>query len=479
MKTMSKILAAILIVVLCVSLFTVQAYAAYGDDITDHKSAKAATCDEDGWPEYWVAGSDYYTSNPDTNGDGKVDDTSTETSTQPTEAKGHKMTEVAAVAATCTEAGNSKYYKCSVCGGLFEDADGNTPTTAAAVKIDATGHQNTTDVPEVKATCYSTGVKAHKTCDDCGALLDQSGTKETTMAKLTIPIDEEAHNWVKDDSKSKPATETHGGTTVYNCSICGATRSESTPPATGLPSEPAGNDLYYLVASRDTYYRGEELPSFWSDLIEKLNKQSGKYSNYVGVRIGTDKSLYANSYDTLDFWSSGNSITLGQKLVDNLDAGTYYIWVYNKNNQNEHTNSIPWYIVDTPTLDPINTDKHVVNSTKNLRFRASEPVQPGSVKVGGKSLLDDNYYYVSNDGLTITLSPDFLNERQPGNYTISANTVSDGTKVSSPFYILSTASASASPKTGDESQLGLWAAFLLLSGAAVVVLVPKIRKHGA
>ena len=102
------------------------------------------------------------------------------------------------------------------------------------------------------------------------------------------------------------------------------------------------------------------------------------------------------------------------------------------------------------------------------------------MKVGGKSLYDANYYYVSNDGLTITLSPDFLNERQAGTYTISANTVANGTKVSCPFYILSTASgSSASPKTADESQLGLWAAFLLLSGAAVVVLVPKIRKHGA
>ena len=153
--------------------------------------------------------------------------------------------------------------------------------------------------------------------------------------------------------------------------------------------------------------------------------------------------------------------------------------LYNDLDVNRHTNSIPFYIVDVPTLEPINTDKHVVNSTKNLRFRASEPITAESVKVGGKSLYDPNYYYVSNDGLTITLSPDFLNERQVGTYTISANTVANNTKVSCPFYILSTASASASPKTGDESQLGLWAAFLLLSGAAVVVLVPKIRKHGA
>ena len=43
--------------------------------------------------------------------------------------------------------------------------------------------------------------------------------------------------------------------------------------------------------------------------------------------------------------------------------------------------------------------------------------------------------------------------------------------------MLTTAQGSASPRTGDESNLGLWAAFLLLSGTAVVVLVPKLRKQ--
>ena len=45
------------------------------------------------------------------------------------------------------------------------------------------------------------------------------------------------------------------------------------------------------------------------------------------------------------------------------------------------------------------------------------------------------------------------------------------------FQILTTGQASSSPRTGDESNLGLWAAFLLLSGTAVVVLLPKLRKH--
>ena len=36
---------------------------------------------------------------------------------------------------------------------------------------------------------------------------------------------------------------------------------------------------------------------------------------------------------------------------------------------------------------------------------------------------------------------------------------------------------SASPKTGDESNLVLWAAVMLLSGSAVVALVPRKKKQ--
>ena len=53
----------------------------------------------------------------------------------------------------------------------------------------------------------------------------------------------------------------------------------------------------------------------------------------------------------------------------------------------------------------------------------------------------------------------------------------DGEWAATTFQVLTTAQGSASPRTGDESNLGLWAAFLLLSGTAVVVLVPKLRKH--
>ena len=467
MKTMSKILTVIALVVLCVSLFTVQASAASHDDCPADVTytvvpAVPKTCMKDGSLEYQecsACGQKFATDN--TGGSFSAGDWLTDADiVDKAPGTPHKQPDSPEEPATCFKAG---YYICTECG--------------EKVTLPKLGHSKGTEHPAEPSTdCKKTGtIKYYDCANGCGAILNEAG--EVITSDMLDDGQTGPHDWSGEWQEVTPATASHGGTEILYCANgCGASQTR-TIDATGM--DPADDDLFYLEATRDTYFRGEELPQFWSDLIEKLNTASGPNRNYVGVRIGTSKSMYANSYDTFDFWSSGNQITLGQKLVDNLDEGTYYIWVYNKNNPKEHTNSIPWYIVDTPTLEPINTDKHVVNSTKNLRFRASEPIKDASVKVGGKALLDDNYYYVSNDGLTITLSPDFLNERQVGTYTISANTVSDNTKVSTHFYILSTASASASPKTGDESQLGLWAAFLLLSGAAVVVLVPKIRKHGA
>ena len=46
------------------------------------------------------------------------------------------------------------------------------------------------------------------------------------------------------------------------------------------------------------------------------------------------------------------------------------------------------------------------------------------------------------------------------------------------FQIVGVGTSTSSPRTGDESNIGLWAALLLLSGTAAVVIVPKFKKHG-
>ena len=45
------------------------------------------------------------------------------------------------------------------------------------------------------------------------------------------------------------------------------------------------------------------------------------------------------------------------------------------------------------------------------------------------------------------------------------------------FNVLAAGSTSVrSPKTGDNANIGLWAAVLVLSGGAVVALIPKKKK---
>ena len=168
----------------------------------------------------------------------------------------------------------------------------------------------------------------------------------------------------------------------------------------------------------------------------------------------------------------------GDKYLNSLAGDSmYYYRVYvpaGKIDTTEvHSNAI--IITTGATLSYIDTDKHVINSTKNLRFKSSAPID--KVYVGNIELTDPNYFSLSNDKKTVTLSPEFLNSRTAGNtYTLSVLT-KDGEKLSTTFQILTTGQASSSPRTGDESQIALWAAFVLVSGAAVAVVAPKLRKN--
>ena len=64
----------------------------------------------------------------------------TDTKTEPVPAKGHTLTAVAEVPATCETAGVKAHWKCEVCGKLFSDVEGKTETTLEKLAIPATGH---------------------------------------------------------------------------------------------------------------------------------------------------------------------------------------------------------------------------------------------------------------------------------------------------------------------------------------------------
>ena len=211
----------------------------------------------------------------------------TDTKTEPVPAKGHTLTVVEAVPATCETAGVKAHWKCEVCGKLFSDAEGNTETTLEKLAIPATGHaygepvwkwnddftasatftcgnddshvkkvdatvtsevtegscevggtrtytakvtfegkdytdtktepvpakgHTLTAVEAVPATCETAGVKAHWKCEVCGKLFsDAEGKTETTLEKLAIPATGHAYGapvWKWNDDFTASATFT-------------------------------------------------------------------------------------------------------------------------------------------------------------------------------------------------------------------------------------------------------------------------------
>ena len=211
----------------------------------------------------------------------------TDTKTEPLPAKGHTLTAVEAVPATCETAGVKAHWICSVCGKLFSDAEGKTETTLEKLAIPATGHaygepvwkwnddftasatftcandashvekvdatvtsevtegscevggtrtytaevtfegkaytdtkteplpakgHTLTAVEAVPATCETAGVKAHWICSVCGKLFsDAEGKTETTLEKLAIPATGHAYGepvWKWNDDFTASATFT-------------------------------------------------------------------------------------------------------------------------------------------------------------------------------------------------------------------------------------------------------------------------------
>ena len=483
MKTLTKILSVTALVVLCVCLFTLTAFAADAKVSVIYNSSPAS-CFAEGMEAGFALddgrifkgtcpkavgetvtdadlGSSTQIATVDVLKIAKTDHKSDNTETDDDKADHYE-------ASTCSKNGVA-YWICATCN---QHLPAPTSATTGEKTLALAAHTPGATVPKKDADCLNDGNIDYAVCTVCGALLDTS-TPPKEIASYKIPATG-AHVWTEWIILKDP-TNVSPGNQKRTCTVCGTVEYQEIP-ALGITDAPY-NDLWYVVPLHDTWLRGEEALTFDSNLVEKLNAESGKDANYVGVRIGTD-SLYENSYDTFDFWSWDRYIKLGDKTMQGLREGKYRIWVYDKRNPKEYTTSCDFWVVDVPTLEPYSTDKHVVNSSKSLRFIASEEIDPNSVQVGSRKLYDANDFFVSNDRKSITLSPDFLNARQTGTYTISAQTKDGHRTIKTNFYILSTAQASSSPRTGDESQIGLWAAFLLLSGAAVVVLVPKLRKQG-
>ena len=101
------------------------------------------------------------------------------------------MTATAAKTATCTESGNSAYWKCTVCNKYFSDAEELAEIEEDSWIIPA-GHTLTAHAM-VDATCTEMGTEAYWDCSVCGKLFSDEEATIEIEAPVVIPA--KGHDW--------------------------------------------------------------------------------------------------------------------------------------------------------------------------------------------------------------------------------------------------------------------------------------------
>lgn len=150
--------------------------------------AVAATCTSEGNIKYYTCTNcgRYFLRNEKITD--KIDANETSADKVKTPKTGHTLTQIAAKAATCTEAGNIEYYECSVCKGKFADSTGMHPIEN--IVIPALGHAMSEDVTyKQKPTCMKAGIATY-TCTRCNAKQEN-----VNVPALGHDYGEPAWNW--------------------------------------------------------------------------------------------------------------------------------------------------------------------------------------------------------------------------------------------------------------------------------------------
>lgn len=169
-------------------------------------------------------------------------------------------------------------------------------------------------------------------------------------------------------------------------------------------------------------------------------------------------------------WSSSNLVIKSSYLAT-LSAGQHTLRVETRYNNNTSSGSAYATITINGTANAIYGDNaHVRGNANNLIFTSSGGVK--NVYISNQ-LIDPANYTLSADGKTLTLKANFLNLLNYGTYTMKLDTQSGGTETTS-FRIVT---ANYAPATGDESNLAIWVAVLLISGVGAIALIPRRKKE--
>ncbi|MBR5094213.1 MAG: hypothetical protein IK095_03885 [Oscillospiraceae bacterium] len=183
-------------------------------------------------------------------------------------------------------------------------------------------------------------------------------------------------------------------------------------------------------------------------------------------------SIDGNALKSDEYSVSGNDLTLNRSVVAKLSRDVHTLTVVTKDG------TVTAKITVAPAMGYSDKtgNQHTKGGSKTIIFIASDPVK--SVKVDGKEL-DVESYILSEDKTTITLKAAYLNTLAEGNHTITTVVTANGKdyELSSSFKIISSGAAGGyAPPTGDSSP-AIWVALLLMSGAALIAILPRLKRE--
>ena len=261
--------------------------------------AKDPTCTEDGNSEYWTCSvcGRYFS---DENGTTEIEKDSWLIS-----ATNHSLTKTEAKEPTCTEAGNSEYWICSVCGKFFSDEEGKNEIAKDSWLISATNHSLTKT--EAKApTCTEAGNSEYWTCSVCGKLFsDENGTTE--IEKDSWVISATGHSLTKTEAKAPTCTE--GGNSAYwTCSACGKYFSDENG------TTEIEKNSWLISATGHT----EVIDAAVSATCTEAGKTEGKHCSVCGEVLAAQQEIPALGHD----WNEGTVTTLPTETTEGVKTFT-------------------------------------------------------------------------------------------------------------------------------------------------------------
>lgn len=283
--------------------------------------------------------------------------------------------------------------------------ESNTCTVCGYTKV-ACDHTELTFVPEVAATCTTTGVKEHYKCANvaCGKLFDKNTAdkQEVTLASLTIAALD--HQW-NDGEITTAATCTTDGVKTFTCTRegCGETKTETIPAlghnygadgkCTLCGAEKPAEKVYKLVKEVSELSKGDKI-------IFVAKKVNGETHYYAMGALGTneytaqEEVVVANEIVTLNAESKVVEVTLGKDSSGNWTFNTNEGQLYISGTSFSLEKGNNWYITINSKYEATIADNATVETTSPVRIMYNSSAtrfKPYSTKVSASMILPSIY----------------------------------------------------------------------------------------